>query len=224
MSFILDALKKSESERQRRAGPALFEVRVAPPRRRFPAWAVVLVALLAVNLGVVGWLVTRNAPSPAASTVRPDTAAAAPAPVAPTPLPSAALTPAPAAAAPAPPVRAPVRTEPESAPLDPELYDEPAFEPEELPVAQPPPTRVTRGTDLGVPTYDQLAGRPGANLPTLRLDLHAFSSEPAERFVFVNNTRLREGEALRDGTRVELITPEGAVLSVRGMRFLLQRQ
>src|SRR5205823_4881514 len=31
MSFILDALKKSESDRQRRSGPALFEVKVAPP-------------------------------------------------------------------------------------------------------------------------------------------------------------------------------------------------
>ena len=37
MSFILDALKKSENDRQRQASPALFEVKVAAPRRRFPA-------------------------------------------------------------------------------------------------------------------------------------------------------------------------------------------
>ena len=36
MSFILDALKKSESDRQRQTGPALFEVKVAPPKARFP--------------------------------------------------------------------------------------------------------------------------------------------------------------------------------------------
>ena len=32
MSFILDALKKSETDRQRQNGPALFEVTVAPPK------------------------------------------------------------------------------------------------------------------------------------------------------------------------------------------------
>ena len=34
MSFILDALKKSENERQKASGPALFEVKVAPPASR----------------------------------------------------------------------------------------------------------------------------------------------------------------------------------------------
>ena len=42
MSFILDALKKSENDRQRQSAPALFEVKVAAPRRRFPLWAVAL--------------------------------------------------------------------------------------------------------------------------------------------------------------------------------------
>ena len=40
MSFILDALKKSETDRQRASAPALFEVKVATPRLekvgRFP--------------------------------------------------------------------------------------------------------------------------------------------------------------------------------------------
>ena len=53
MSFILDALKKSENERQKQNGPALFEVKVAPPASRFPMWAVVVGALLGVNLIVL---------------------------------------------------------------------------------------------------------------------------------------------------------------------------
>jgi len=36
VSFILDALKKSETDRQRQASPALFEVKVAAPRRKLP--------------------------------------------------------------------------------------------------------------------------------------------------------------------------------------------
>ena len=50
MSFILDALKKSETDRQRQASPALFEVKVAAPRRSFPMWAVALGLLLIVNV------------------------------------------------------------------------------------------------------------------------------------------------------------------------------
>jgi general secretion pathway protein B len=60
MSFILDALKKSENDRQRQSGPALFEVRVPPPKSRFPLLAVAIVSLLVVNLGVVGWLMLRK--------------------------------------------------------------------------------------------------------------------------------------------------------------------
>ena len=56
MSFILDALKKSESDRQRQNGPALFEVRVAPPRTRLPPWAIAIALLLVVNLGVALWM------------------------------------------------------------------------------------------------------------------------------------------------------------------------
>lgn len=76
MSFILDALKKSENDRQRQSGPALFEVRVAPPRSKLPLLAIVIVSLLVVNLGVVGWIMLRK---PASAAVPTAPAAAAPA-------------------------------------------------------------------------------------------------------------------------------------------------
>ena len=60
MSFILDALKKSESDRQRQTGPALFEVKVGPPRTHLPAWAIAIAALLVVNLGIVMWMLLRH--------------------------------------------------------------------------------------------------------------------------------------------------------------------
>jgi hypothetical protein len=50
MSLILEALKKSEAERQRQSGPTLLEVRIAKPQRRYPIWALVVGALLAVNM------------------------------------------------------------------------------------------------------------------------------------------------------------------------------
>lgn len=63
MSFILDALKKSETDRQRQNGPSLFEVKVAEPRRRLPIWAVAIAALLGINLIVVSWMLLRHPPS-----------------------------------------------------------------------------------------------------------------------------------------------------------------
>ena len=60
MSFILDALKKSETDRQRQNGPALFEVRAAPTRDKLPLWAVGLGVLLAVNLVIVAWVLLRR--------------------------------------------------------------------------------------------------------------------------------------------------------------------
>src|ERR1700751_2798704 len=74
MSFILDALKKSESDRQRQNGPALFEGRVAPPRPPLPLWAMAIALLLAVNLGVALWMLLRHqghaiGPADAASAV-----------------------------------------------------------------------------------------------------------------------------------------------------------
>lgn len=61
MSFILDALRKSEHERQRQTGPGLAEVAIAPRATRTNAWATVAVVLLIVNLVAVGVVLLRKA-------------------------------------------------------------------------------------------------------------------------------------------------------------------
>ena len=68
MSFILDALKKSEIERQRQSVPGLMDARVAPRRNRLPVWAIALGVLLGVNLLALTFILTRKS-APAASTV-----------------------------------------------------------------------------------------------------------------------------------------------------------
>ena len=242
MSFILDALKKSESDRQRQGGPALFEVKIAPPRHALPPWAVAIAVLLVANLGVVAWFMLRHAAAPAsgeasvasASARAPAPAAAEPAPqalpavvAAPAAVPAArtvisAPTPAPApAAAPAPPPAAA-----RSAAAD--ATAEPASNPDDFaPAAEPPPSgglgRVKRGTNAGVPLYQQLAATPGTQLPQLRLDLLAYAEHPEDRWVLINMHKLREGESL-EGVHVDRITPEGAVLSYQGSQFLLTRE
>lgn len=237
MSFILDALKKSESDRQRQGGPALFEVKIAPPRHALPPWAVAIAVLLVANLGVVAWFMLRHAAAPASGEASVASASArAPAPAAAEPAPQAlaAVVAAPAAApaartvisAPTPaPAPAPPPAAARSAAAD--ATAEPASNPDDFaPAAEPPPSgglgRVKRGT-TGVPLYQQLAATPGTQLPQLRLDLHAYAEHPGDRWVLINMHKLREGESL-EGVHVDRITPEGAVLSYQGSQFLLTRE
>ena len=76
MSFILDALRKSEHARQRQTGPGLAEVPVAPAKPKTNVWAAAAVALLVVNLLGVGFLLLRRAQKEEA-VAAPATAAAA---------------------------------------------------------------------------------------------------------------------------------------------------
>jgi general secretion pathway protein B len=244
MSFILDALKKSESDRQRESGPALFEVRVAPPRTRLPLWAIAIAVLLVVNLGVVMWMLLRHQHASSAPGPQPVTAAAStppstgiPVPVVATsaPAPPRTAPPAPAAApgtvvAPAGTVAPTPPTSPAAATAGagtvngvPDSANAEDYAPAEEPPAPGLGNRVRRGTASGVPLYQDVSATPGTQLPQLRLDLHVFAARPQDRFVMINMHKLREGDTLPEGVHLDSITPEGAVLSYNGSKFLLPR-
>jgi len=53
MSFILDALRKSEIERQRQSGPSMAEFPAAREDRRLPVALIAIGFLLAINVAVV---------------------------------------------------------------------------------------------------------------------------------------------------------------------------
>ena len=58
MSFILDALQKSETERRRATSPALAGMAVEPPRPAVPLWVWTVIGLLVVavlGLGAAWW-------------------------------------------------------------------------------------------------------------------------------------------------------------------------
>jgi general secretion pathway protein B len=262
MSFILDALKKSESDRQRQNGPALFEVRVAPPRTRLPLWAIAIALLLVVNLGIVMWMLLRHPGHAAAARTAGEPAALAPATTTPAPPAPATIaasqglgggsasvpvvaTSAPAAggAAPAPGLAAAptVAAQPTAAAGAAVAAPTPgtasgansanaaqdSSRPEDYAPAEETPSgggsHVQRGTSSGVPLYQDLSATPGTQLPQLRLDLHVYAARPQDRFVMINMHKLREGDTLPEGVHVDSITPEGAVLTYNGSRFLLPR-
>jgi general secretion pathway protein B len=252
MSFILDALKKSENDRQRQSGPALFEVRVAPPRTRFTMWAIAVAVLLVINLAVIGWMTLHRSASPMTAAASPSLTPApvglpsgpttAPAPASPaavTSTPAASVSAAPGSVAnvtPATPgVGTPTLTPSNGPPGNgPDLSNNPRPEgqvnPDDYEPAKDPGTQsagqghVTRSTESGLQSYEEMVANPATHVPELRLDLHVYAANPKERFVFINMRRLREGDSLPDGVRVDSITAEGAIMSFRGSRFVLQRQ
>ncbi|HEX2492240.1 MAG TPA: general secretion pathway protein GspB [Steroidobacter sp.] len=246
MSFILDALKKSQNEHQRRIGPLLADVQINPRRNERPWWAAVVAGLLLANLGVLSLVLMRSGASSQApqSTLEPQPSQVQAHP------PSGVETP------PAVQLRSQFQPQRETAsPAVRSLADEAAtFAPEEpneraaphltaaaaVPEGPPIVRTVKRAegapgparsafefrpdeTDEVLPTQGELAAG-GTALPELHLDIHVHSANPSERFVFVNMRKYVEGQTLSEGPVVERITAQGVILSQRGLRFLLPRQ
>jgi general secretion pathway protein B len=246
MSFILDALKKSENQRQRHIGPSLADVHVRRRESNRPWWVLAVAALLVINLGVLLAVLTRN--NAASGNDR-----AAAATLTPQPAQAPAATPAPAdrsaASAPASPAHELASSEVRSladeadafdaaaSDLSPQLAgpDAAAMVPEGPPMVRPihPPTVASAASGAAaesnsadsevLPTLSDLVAS-GTPLPELHLDMHVHSNNAAERFVFVNMRKYVEGQSLSEGLKVERITGDGVILNQRGLRFLLPRQ
>jgi general secretion pathway protein B len=200
MSFILDALKKSEAERNRQTGPVLMDVRIAAPRRRLPTWAWALGIVLAANLVVLAYLLLRT-PNDAREAVTPVVAA-------------------PVAATPAPPAATAINPAPAPANIAPATVAAAVAAPSDIPAATSTATS-TLQDDASLPSMQDLIAM-GMTLPPLQLNLHAYDPNPASRYVLLNSTRLREGEYSPEGIKVERITTSGVILELRGRRFALR--
>jgi general secretion pathway protein B len=228
MSFILDALKKSEAERQRQAGPTLLEMRVLPPRRRLPLWSIAVAVLLGANLLALLWFVLRRpaaealasapgaAPSAVARPAAAAPAAASPGPGTPAAPPVMATAPPAAAVGAAAAVAAAVAAAPEPT----EATDD--RNPADFAPAVPASggtVRMQRDFQ-SLPSFNDVA----ANLPALHLDLHVYSPTVAERYALINMHKVHEGDVLPEGARVIQITRDGVVLDYRGQEFILGQQ
>jgi len=241
MSFILDALKKSELERQRQAIPGLVETPIGRPKTGLPWWAIALGILLAVNLLAVTWMLLHNvltaASGPAArSEPAAQTTASAPAggggrpaehfsPLDPAPeyapeipvpstAPRATMTPAPPPpAAGTPGVTAANVIAPSTTATGSHPH-EPLLTDDDY-----------RPSDNEVlPTINELSLSGSQALPELHLDVHVYATKPAERFVYINMRKYHEGATLEEGPVIERIRRDGVVLNYQGLRFLLPRQ
>lgn len=229
MSFILDALKKSEIERQRQSMPGLMDAPAALRRGRLPLWAILLGALLAINAVVLIVVMMRNG-APAAAP-----AAAAPAKQGAT----AAVEHQPAADD----HFSPISREPVYAPeipLSPSEESAPARSAAaELAQSQPAQRAAPRAghrpdpvlvdeepqdNNEVLPTINELNLTGSQALAELHLDVHVYATKPADRFVYINMRKYHEGNTLQEGPVVERIRRDGVVLNYQGLRFLVPRQ
>lgn len=243
MSFILDALKKSEAERQRQNVPGLLDLGPATPRPRFPVWGIWLGLLLGVNLLVLmgvlirGWIPGGTAPSAESKPATHAVAAATKAPDAAPAIPAASPTTPAADAASFSPMDAPVYA-PEipvagmpvaESSVSPQYSSSGGSPPAAAPQQKPDP-RLARALyppappDEVLPTLNEITLSGNHGIPELHMDIHVYAAKPSERFVFFNNRRYREGETLQEGPSVERITREGVVLRFQGLRFSVPRQ
>lgn len=217
MSFILDALKKSESERQQQTPATFATVPSSENRPRAPRWLWVLGGLLAINLVVLLGLVIRSSGAPSDVAVIDESAA-----ISETPsqavtsfaeqIEAARLN---ESRRQAPPSN---RSTQHEIPVDTAVESDSADE-ISTPVTTPPPARST----ASLPTIYELQANGVLTLPELHLDIHVYSDSPEDRFVFINMSKQREKSQLAEGPVIEEITPDGVVLDHRGTTFLLPR-
>ena len=247
MSYILDALRRADAERERgsvpglHAQPAMLGEADADLRRPAHTGRWLGAGLGLALLALLGWwLLGRDTPRPAAE------------PIAITPLP---ITAPPVGAAPAPAIASETAavTAPVIAPM---TAPPPAVVPAAAPVAVPkppalaeatrkPPPKVAVTTPAKpVPAASKPAARTTASppsapaateprvyalselpdeirreLPTLAVGGAMYSQNPANRMLIVNGQTFREGDKLAPGLALEQIRLKSAVLEYKGYRY-----
>jgi len=216
MSYILDALRRAEADRERERGQvpglhtqpgAVSEAAPAPRQRRWLPWAGGGLLLLA-GIGAGSWLTSGSrdaappeappAPAPLPAAVASVSVAPPPAPPVPVPQPEASGSP---YLAPAPPPGVPARAVPAKPAPPPATAPAPAAE------------------EARIPRLSELPDSVRRELPKLAISGSVYSDDPASRFVMVNGEVVREGTRLGPDLVLEQIGARELVLRFKGQRF-----
>ena len=242
MSYILDALRRADAERERGAVPSLLsqqhtiaEDDAATPGPRSLLWAVV--ALAVALLAVLAWSLLGRTAAPARAPVEGSITTPAPAPLPtlqPAPAPPTATAPA-NAAAPAEPAPATAAS--------PTPAVQPAVQPPAQAAAPPPPRKAVaarrpapapaakRVGDAAPSATTPAAAEPRIyaqselpeeirrNLPRIVIGGSSYSSAAPSRMVMINGQIFHEGDRLAPDLVLERIRLKSAVLSFKGWRY-----
>ncbi|WP_409268189.1 general secretion pathway protein GspB [Massilia sp. BHUDP2] len=231
MSYILEALKKAQAERQLGNAPTIH----APPpsyasadtrSSRKPVIIGIAAGALVVALGAL-FLLRQPAPAPAVQVASAPVSAPVAAPVAVPAAPVvAALPAAPEPAAPAKP-EAPVK--PKAPPVS---AKPPAPAPKPAPRAEPvealpePARPVLVAAAPAAPSAEDhigpLQSLPESvqrEIPKVSFGGYIYSPNPAERLLLVDKMLRREGEEVAPGLVLERLLPKAAIMNYRGSRY-----
>lgn len=228
MSYILDALKRADAERERGAVPGLYArqlthatAKTAPNalKRLWLAGAVV-VALGVMAAGLWLW----RAPAAALRQAAVEPALTEPRPPAPVTqavaLPAVAAPAPPAEAAPAPqpvvPLQTPVATAAPAVPLIAPTRPAALPKPSPLPVA-----KASAATPAAVALLGELPEEIRRQIPPLTITGAVYSESPGQRLLLVNNQVLTQGSLAAVDVNLEEIGAKSSIFSFRGTRFRL---
>ncbi len=191
MSYILDALKKSDQERQQNNGPTLQSVHRPPVKKAKNnglKWAVALLFLvLLLAFSFAGWYFfygsSFNSPSlnnpsePANGNTVPLTA-----------------------------------DKVENTPAVVQQTESYRPEYQEVRPAQ---------QMLPVVAFDELPDPVRVAIPALTFSFHVYSDNPERRTIIINKRRVKEGDAITEKLKLEEITQQGVVLNWEQHRFFI---
>lgn len=247
MSYILDALNKSENERRAAAAPGLMpgaSFVVAPQKqsRRGSAAFVIGIGMLVTGLALGSWRPWQSLPDGAAPQVVALSTAVAPAlsPAAPGPVdvPPAAVVP----TAPAKPAVVPEPVVKVSAPVAEKSKPKAATRtppPAKAEVAAVTPRRVVAAPvasvaaaaparleeapattrEKRVVSYRDLPASVRQSLPEISFGGFAGTDDDAVNIAFINNRLVKAGEEVSPGLKLESVAHDGVVMAYQGHRF-----
>jgi len=226
MSYILEALKKAQSERQMSSAPTIHAVPIqaAAPQAvtitRTPLWmAVAALGLLAAGAGAVWWLRAPAAPLTVAAVQVPaaqPAMASAPAIVLPPP---AAATSQPEIVLPPPAPQAVAAPKPPPAVAKPAVA-KPAPVPAPAPARPvPEPAPVAAAPEDALPFARDLPEQLRGELPAVTFGGYMYSKNPADRLLLIDKVLRHEGETVAPGLVLEKLLPKAAVMNYRGTRY-----
>jgi general secretion pathway protein B len=232
MSYILDALRRADAERERGTVPSLHTQQFGvlpgddevPARPRLLVGAVVVLAL--VLAAVIAWLYFGSSEPPPKPTQTVATAPTPPfvaPPVAAPVVPALPAMTAPAASA-APAVTPSTAHRPPSSPTAAAPAARPA--PAPRPAARREPAPTTPATTPGTAPADEriysLSELPEAirrELPKIAYGGGSYSPDKASRMAFLNGQVFHEGDTIAPGLVLKQVRQKGAILAYKGYRF-----
>ncbi|HEU5293428.1 MAG TPA: general secretion pathway protein GspB [Burkholderiaceae bacterium] len=245
MSYILEALRRAETERERkRRVPGLHAQPVASAlpeeraMRRNKAW---LWVALGVGAGVLLPVLWRwwsldpvseepvvSARAPVAGSVTPPAALEQPPTPAPAPAPTVASAPAVAEAAaptavarerPSQPRSAPAKATPKTNTAREPAPAVAAAAPTATPTAAAKPAAAASAPEPKLRSLNEMPDDVRRAVPQLSFGGSVYSELAAQRMVIFNGQVLREGDPVTEEVQLEQIRPHSAVMRVRGQRF-----